>query len=51
MESKHVLHCNRGDYTTGIINDPYGIPAALCKKAAEWHEKAHKGHKVKVKNV
>lgn len=43
-----VLRCDHGDYETGVIDDPYGLPAALVPKCIEWHEQAHKGHKVRL---
>jgi hypothetical protein len=43
-----VLKCSHGDYTTGVIDDPYGIPSSLVAKCIRWHEEAHKGHRVAV---
>ena len=47
-EQQMVLRCNRGDYTTGVIGDPYGIPAGLVERCIAWHETAHRGHRVAV---
>jgi len=45
---KMVLHCNRGDYTTGVIDDPHGIPNQLVQQAIKWHEAGNRGHKVAI---
>lgn len=43
-----VLRCDRGDYETGVIDYPYGIPAGLVSQSIEWHEAAYAGHTVRV---
>lgn len=45
-ELRTVLHCVRGDYTTAVIGDPYGIPEELVGFCVDAHETAHSGHRV-----
>jgi hypothetical protein len=47
-DPKMVLHCDRADYTTGVIDDPYGLPSALVPGCIEAHEKGHRGHRVRL---
>ena len=42
-EQKQVLHCDRGDYTTAVIDDPYGLPRGLVRSCIEAHETGHHG--------